>query len=177
MSKNLKSGNNMSNQEVEEYFINISSYEAKITVEVNSNKNSNKYILNQKYISPNKNSQEVIEPSNIAGVKIIKEDNTVKLENTNLNLTSIFENYDYISDNCLDLSTFISDYKASEKSSCTESENQIILKTQSSNNNKYTKNKTLYIDKETMLPLKMEIRDYNQKRTINIIYNEVKINK
>ena len=111
MGKTLKIGNNMSSQEIVDYILNISSYEVNVTVEVNSNKNSNKYILNQKYESPNTNSQEVIEPSNIAGVKIIKKDGNLNLENTNLNLTTIFENYSYISDNCLDLSAFIDDYK------------------------------------------------------------------
>lgn len=50
--------------------LNIRSYEAKITVEVNSNKNTNKYILNQKYIEPNIFKQEVIEPSSIKGLTI-----------------------------------------------------------------------------------------------------------
>ena len=43
--KNLKFGNNMSNKnikEIEEYILNISSYNATIEVEVQSNKNTNK---------------------------------------------------------------------------------------------------------------------------------------
>ena len=60
--------------------------------------------------------QEVIEPSNIAGVKIIKKDGQLKLENTRLNISTIYENYRYISDNCLDLSSFIKEYKADNKS-------------------------------------------------------------
>ena len=175
MAKNLKIGNNMSSQEIVDYILNISSYEVNVTVEVNSNKNSNKYILNQKYESPNTNSQEIIEPSNISGVKIIKKDGNLSLENTNLNLTTIFENYSYISDNCLDLSSFIEDYKQDSVSNFIEEENQIIMQTQSKGENKYTKHKKLYIDKKTYQPTKMEIKDDNKKTLVYILYNEVKI--
>ena len=96
MSKNLKIGNNTTSQEIVNYILSINSYETKVEVEVKSNKNSNKYIIKQKYNGIEDNSQEVIEPNNIAGVKIIKEGKNLRLENSNLNLTSMFENYQYI---------------------------------------------------------------------------------
>ena len=74
MIKNSKSGNNMSSQEIVDYILNLNYYKAKITVGVNSNKNKNKYILKQEFNSENGCIQEVIEPSNIAGVKIVKKD-------------------------------------------------------------------------------------------------------
>ena len=77
-----KIGNNSTSQEIVDYILNISSYEAKIEVEVKSNKNTNKYILKQQYISPDVATQEVLEPSNISGIKIIKKGNDLKLENT-----------------------------------------------------------------------------------------------
>lgn len=174
-SKVLKNGNNMSSQEIVNYILNISSYKANITVNINSNKNSNKYILNQEYISPNTNKQEVIEPENIAGVRITRDENGLTVENTRLDLSNIYENYEYIADNCLDLSTFIKDYSNSNKSSCEEKDNQIVMKTESANENNYTKNKILYIDKEKLKPIKLEIKDNNQKTTINILYNEIEI--
>lgn len=174
-SKVLKNGNNMSSQEIVDYILNISSYKAKITVQINSNKNSNKYILNQEYISPNTNKQEVVEPENIAGVKLIRDENGLTVENTRLDLSTIYENYDYIADNCLDLSSFINDYSSSNRSTCKEEEKQVIMRTESNNENSYTKNKTLYIDKESLKPIRMGIKDNNQKTTVNILYNEVEI--
>ena len=47
--KNLKIGNNKNSQEIVDYILNLSSYEAEVTVNITSNKNSNKYILKQKY--------------------------------------------------------------------------------------------------------------------------------
>lgn len=174
-AKVLKIGNNMTSQEIVEYILNISSYEVNVTVDIESNKNSNKYIINQNYVSPNLNSQEIIEPSNIKGVKIIRDGNNLKVENSNLNLSSLFENYNYISDNCLDLSSFIEDYKNFNLSEYIEEENQIIMKTQNSNN-KYRMYKNLYIDKQTHNPTKLEIKDDNEKTVVYILYNEVKIN-
>ena len=171
-----KIGNNSTSQEIVDYILNISSYEAKIEVEVKSNKNTNKYILKQQYISPDVATQEVLEPSNISGIKIIKKGNDLKLENTSLNLSNIFENYEYLADNALDLSCFIEDYKKSQNSNYEEKDNKIIMNVQTKNENKYRQSKKLYIDKSTGNPLKMEITDINQNITVYILYNEVKIN-
>ena len=46
-SKKIKIGNNSSSQEIIENILNISSYESIVEVEVNSNKNMNKYIIKQ----------------------------------------------------------------------------------------------------------------------------------
>ena len=175
-AKVFKNGNTKTSQEIVDYILNISSYKINVTVEVNSNKNSNKYILNQQYASPNISSQEVIEPSNIAGIKITNDGTNLKLENSSLNLSTIFENYNYLGDNCLDLINFIENYKENQESEFIEEENQIIMKTKSGNDNRYTKNKVLYIDKQTCKPTKMEIKDNNEKVTVYILYNEVEIN-
>lgn len=175
-TNNFNLGNNKSSQEIVDYILNISSYETTIQVDVKSNKNENKYILKQQYISPETSTQEVIEPSNIQGVKIIKEGKSLKLENSNLSLTSVFENYEYVADNILDLSSFIEDYKNNPDSMYEENDEQIIMSTKTNNENKYTKNKTLYINKKTAMPSKLEIKDANKNLMVYILYNEVKIN-
>lgn len=176
MSKSEKIGKNSSSQEIVDYILNINSYEAEIEVKTNSNKNSNKYIIKQQYIKDKVSTQEVIEPSNIAGVKIIKNGNSLKLENTSLNLNNIIENYEYLSDNCLDLNCFIKDYLNNDYASFEEKEGQIIMKTTNSNDNKYTQNKELFIDRNTGNPVKMEVTDINKNITVYILYKEVKIN-
>ena len=174
--KDLKIGNNKTSQEIVDYILNISSYEVQVTVNVTSNKNSNKYILKQTYQSPNISIQEVIEPSNIAGVKLQNDGTNLKIENTNLNLTSILENYNYLGDNCLDLYSFIEDYKQNSTSQFEEKDTEILLKTSSNIENIYMQEKILHIDKKTYNPTQMEIRDNKQKTTIYILYNEVKVN-
>ena len=173
--KNLKIGNNKTSQEIVDYILNISSYEVQVTVNITSNKNSNKYILNQTYQSPNKSIQEVLEPSNIKGVKIENDGEKTKIENTNLNLNTILENYNYLGDNCLDLYSFIEDYKRDEKSSFEENESEIIMRARNHLENIYMQDKILYIDKQSQKPTKLEIKDNKQKTTIYILYNEVKL--
>ena len=175
-AKNLKIGNNSTSQEIVDYILNISSYQATIDVEIKSNKNTNKYRLSQKYISPDTSVQEVIEPKNIEGVKIVKNKNQVKVENTRLNLSKIYENYEYITENCLDLNSFIEEYKTIENSYFEESNNQIIMKIENSRTNSKNRYKELYIDKKTANPIKMEIKDDSKNTTIYILYNEIELN-
>lgn len=176
-AKNLKIGNNSSSQEIVNYILNISSYETQIEVEVKSNKNSNKYKIKQTYIDNQNNTQEVLEPSNIQGVKIIKENNTLKIENTQLSLTKIIENYQEITQNNMDLANFIENYKNNANSKFKEENNQIIMETTAKTENNYQKYEKLYVSKENGKPIKMEIKDTNQNTIIYIIYNEININK
>lgn len=173
MVKNMKIGNNKSSQEMVDNILNMKTYEAIIEVEVNSNKNQNKYILRQKY-NEKESYQEVLEPSNIKGVKIIKQEGNLKLENSKLNLTSIYENYDCLSENNLDLDCFVNDYKNSNNSKYREENEKIIMETNSNNNPKI--NKILYINIKTGKPEKLEIVDTNKKNTVYILYKEVDVN-
>ncbi len=170
-AKNLKIGNNTSSQEIVDYILNISSYETTIEVEIESNKNNNKYILKQQFKNPDLSSQEVIEPSNIAGVKIIKNGNQLKVENTNLSLSTIFENYEYVSDNILDLSCFIQDYQSDERANWKEENNQIVMMTK-----KDKEEKRLWIDRTTGMPTKLEVKWTNKNNKVYILYKEVNIN-
>ena len=176
-AKISKIGNNSSSQEIVDHILNISSYETEIEVEIKSNKNTNKYKIKQIYINNENSTQEVIEPSNIQGVKIIKEKNNLKIENTKLSLTKIIENYKDITQNNLDLINFIENYKNNTNSKFKEENNQIIMETTATTENNYQKYEILYVSKENGNPIKMEIKDTNQNTIIYIIYNEIKINK
>lgn len=167
MAKNMKSGNNnISQEESLKKILNMSSYTATIEVEVKSNKNTNYYKLKQECIKDNKISQEVLEPSNISGVKIIKEGDNLKLENTRFNLSTFFEKYEEITVNDLDLNSFIIQFNKDEDRIIKQEDDEIILETE---------NKILYISQKTGLPTKMEVKDANKNTRVYILYNEVKI--
>lgn len=173
--KKSKNGNNMSSQEIVDEILNVNYYKSNVYVQINSNKNSNKYILNQEYNQENEMIQEVVEPENIAGVKIVKKDNTLTIQNSNLDLKTIFENYNGLENNALDLISFIKDYKENPDSNYEEKNGEIILQTKS-NTNKYISKKILYINKEEVIPTKLVIQDNNQNTTINIEYNNIELN-
>ena len=169
MFNSLNIGHNNSSQEIVDNILNISSYSAIIEVKIEGNKNQNQYKIKQEYVSPSQNSQEVLEPSNIKGTTITKENDKLIIENTQLNLSSIIDNYSYISDNNLDLSSFVTDYKE-DKKAYFEEKDEIILHTN------LNMKKILYIDRKTGLPTKMEIIDTNKNNKVYILYNEVEIN-
>ena len=174
--KNVKTGNNITDKtlkEIEDYILNISSYEAEIEVKVESNKNTNKYILKQKFASPNIASQEVVEPKNIEGLKVKYDGVNLEISNSKLNLNTIYENYTYIADNVLWLSDFIENYKKNG-GSINEENGMIIMETKL-DKNKYSAVEKLYIDRNANKINKLIIEDENKKNRIYITYNKIEI--
>ena len=177
-NKNLNLGNNLSNktnQEIEEYILNISSYEADIAVEIQSNKNTTKYKLKQSYVSPNIEKQTVEEPSNIQGLQTVYDGSKLTITNTKLNLSTVYENYPYITDNYLWLNSFIEDYKESQNRKLYEEENQLVMEV-NLEKNPYISSKKLFINKNESKITKLVVQDKNKKNLVYILYNEIKIN-
>lgn len=177
--KTLEFGNNTikSVENIKEYILNLESYEAQIEVEVHSNKNVNRYKAKQYYQAPNIAKQELQEPESIKGLCITYDGTNLKLENTKLNLSKIYENYPYVTENNMWLSDFIESYKKDNTGVLKEEENQIIMQVKMKNEaNKSNIIKTLYVDKKTAKPTKLTIEDENKKMLVYILYNEIKMN-
>lgn len=172
--KTIRNGNNINNQtdDLIEYILNISSYEAKLEVTVNSNKTENKYVIEQYYKSPNYSKQIVKEPQNIENLEIIYNGNNLEIKNTNLGLSKIYENYSYLNQNLLWLNFFI-ETCSNNNYTIEENEQEIILSNKIENYNYKSK---LYINKKTSLPTKLEIKDDNNQNKIYIEYKEIKLN-
>ncbi len=178
--KSLKFGNNIINKsadEIKNYILDMNSYKTQYTVEIESNKNTNKYIIKEEFIKDSNISiQEVVEPQNIKGVTFKYDGTDLQIENSNLNLSKLYKNYNYIGESIISLSGFIEDFTNSNETNFIENDNEIILETKTSNANKYISNKRLFIDKNTAKPIKMEIQDITQNTKIYILYNEMEIN-
>lgn len=178
-NKNFNIGNNITSksiQEIEQYILNISSYEAKAEVMIESNKNINKYVLKQEYNNSGKIEQIVLDPSNIEGLTISYNEGNLTINNTKLNLQTVYNNYKYVVDNNLWLNSFIKDYRESNNKSISENSDYIVMTVDISDSNNYGKIKILYINKTTGNPEKMLIQDKNQKNMVYILYSEIRIN-
>ena len=171
--KNIKWGNNISESDNID-ILNISSYEAEVTVEVHSNKNINKYLMKQKYIKPNIFEMEVLEPNNIKGLTIKCDGENTEIENSSLDIKIAYDNFNG-KFSTLSLISFINYYKNGIESETEETENEIIMKTKI-DVNRYQTYQKLYLNKNSKLPTKMEILDSNKEITVYILYNEIKIN-
>ena len=167
MFKKSKFGNNMDSQEIVDQILNINSYIAEIEVQVNSNKNQNKYKIKQEYNTENGCMQEVIEPLNIAGVKITNKDNILTIENSELSLKNIYENYEELENNNLDLHVFLKEFKDDENSNFEEKDEEIVM---------HCRTKNLYIKKDNLKPEKLIIKGNNQNQEIIIKYINIELN-
>ena len=172
--KTIRNGNNINNQtdDLIEYILNISSYEAKLEVIVSSNKTENKYVLEQYYKSPNYSKQIVKEPQNIENLEIIYNGSNLEIKNTNLGINKIYENYSYLNENILWLNFFI-DSCSNNKYAVEEIGDAIVL---TNNIEKYDYKGMLYINKKTSLPTRIEIKDNNNQNKIYIEYKEIRLN-
>ena len=170
-------GNNKNrnqNEIVDNILKKLENYEADVTVSVMTNKNETIYNMKQIY---NKNESKTIinSPENIKGMVIENTNNTLKITNPIINMEKVYEDYDFILNNDLFLNVFINDYK-NNSSEIHEQDNELILSIKLNNKTStYIKYKELYLNKETKLPLKLEMKDDSQKTKICIIYNDIKI--
>lgn len=176
--KNIKNGNNYFDKSVrgiEEYILNINSYRATIEVVVNSNKNQNKYLIEQEHTN-GFSKQIVQEPENISGVEIISKDGKIEIKNTKLNLSEMYNEYSGIYENILWLDSFIELYKTSDNKKIYEENGYIVMELHEENN-KYYYNRKLYINKESGAPEKMIVQDNSNNEKIYILYKKIIINK
>lgn len=177
--KNLKIGNNESNKsvkEVEEYILNIKSYKATMDVTTVSNKNKNKYILKQEHSSNNVDKQTVVKPENIEGTELVYRDGNLEIKSSKLNLSKIYSNYPYLSDNVMWLNVFLEDYKKNEAGTDIYEENEYIVMQVNKKSNEYLCVRKLYLEKGSGKPKKLVVQDNNKKDIIYILYTEISIN-
>lgn len=177
--KKINLGNNKNNKsanEVRDYILNINSYTAEFELIVNSNKNTNKYVIKQKYIKDKVEKQTVIKPENIEGTEISYKDGNIEISSSRLNLSKIYNNYPYLSDNVIWLKSFIENCKNNSDKLQVYDENEYVVMELELNNNRYLKNRKLYLEKGTGKPKKMIVQDDNKKDIIYIVYKEIEIN-
>lgn len=178
--KSLKNGNNniriKNEEDVNDYILNISNYEAKIEIIVRSNKNENKYIINQKCMD-NYSYQEM-EYENNKKIIIEHKDNKVIIRNTSLKLEKIYESWEFLIENNLFLTTFVENFKETDEKEILVNENYYVVNLKLKNiSDKNVAYKSLYINKNNGKIEKLEIYDINKNRTIYILYKEITINE
>ena len=84
---------NKTANEIAQYILDINSYEANEEITVESNKNTNKYVAIEKYNKEsNLFSKEILEPENIKGMLFTFDGSNLKIENSRLGLSKMYEN-------------------------------------------------------------------------------------
>lgn len=165
----LKFGNNIiekdENKIVDYVLNNIINYEAEIEVIIESNKTTNTYKMKQKVLD-NCCSLEVTSTGKINGLKIESIDDNLKIQNTELKVDKIYENYKPLINNTLFLNTFINKFKESSGTTYINDDKLIF---EVFNFGK------LYVDTKTVKPVRLEIKDNTKKSNICINYISIEI--
>ena len=177
--KTIKNGNTMINkseEEIIEYILNMRSYEAKMNITVETNKNKTNYVVVQS-ANDKISRQEIIEPKNIAGVITEYDGINLKITNNKLDLSTTFKNYEYMVENRLWLNSFIEEYKNNKETKSSIDENDEIVLEIKNKDDKYNVYKKLYISKQTSKPTKLIIQDINQNTLVYILYTEIEISE
>ncbi len=168
-------GNNKDIKEIENYILDINSYKANIDINVKSNKNENNYKMIQEVKNNQYVKQITLEPEELKNLQIEYKDGNLEIKNTELNLSKIYKDYQYITSNELFLTDFISNYSKSNKRKIEIKNNEVQMQFENSNN-KYSSKEILHINSETIKPEKLEIVDKNNNSRIYILYNEIELN-
>lgn len=171
-------GNNKSVKDVNElneYILSIKKYSLEARITVNSNKNTNTYLLketNENGIS----KQEVINEITNNGVSLEYQDEKLTIKNTELGLPRVFADYKELFTNPIDLNSFVEDYKLDDKKDVKTKDDYYIVSVKSMNSqNKYTTHKVLYFSRSKNQIEKMEVKDINNNQTIIIEYSSFKL--
>ena len=174
--KNKITGNNINiknNEDIIAYVKDIKNYKANLDVTIYSNKNETKYKIYQE-VKNDKSIQIVKEPKEIENLTIEKENNQVRIKNTNLKLEKIYTDYSEYLSNLLCLDSIVKQMQ-NENLKIEEQENIVVLKLEIYEKNTYCKYIEIYFNKETKKIEKIEIKDKNQKTKICILYTDIEI--
>lgn len=175
--KNKITGNNINiknNEDIIAYVKDIKNYKANLDVTIYSNKNETKYKIYQE-VKNDKSIQIIKEPKEIENLTIEKENNQVRIKNTNLKLEKIYTDYSEYLSNLLCLDSIVKQIK-NENIKVKEEGNTVVLKLENYEKNTYGKYIEIYFNKETKKIEKIEIKDKNQKTRICILYTDIEIN-
>ena len=96
------------------------------------------------------------------------------MENSNLNLEKIYNNYPYIESNIFWLNSFIEEYQNSEQRNITEKNEEIVMQIKRRDDKRIAV-KELFLDKKTLKPTKLSIMDNSKNVMVYILYNEIEL--
>ncbi len=170
---NNKSIENIS--EIDDFILSIGNYEIEANVTIYSNKNSNTYSLKQKK-QDDYQKQEIVDNEG-NGLVIENSKNRVVIKNTKLSLEEVFDNYEDIAKDIVGFDAFVADYKnlPDERKISEDEKYYIVFVKNKSGKNKYNYGKTLFINKQSGIPEKIEVTDVNNNRTAIIEYSRFQI--
>ncbi len=161
--------------DLDEYFLGMKNYRASCVVSVVSNKNENTYRLSQVQ-QDGVLVQEVVDADTGDGVVIECDGNKVTVRNTALSLEKVFDMYGEMFNSSMGLDAFIEDYVADSRREVREENGYFIVSVRAKNSqNRYSKSKVLYFNRESNSIEKIVVKDINNNDLVIIEYISLEI--
>lgn len=157
----------------------LKSYRCLVKVTATSNKTTRAYTMEQYYRAPDCYRVEVLSPEEIKGLVTVYANNSmttvqpgIESKFTLLNYNPVYESYIFLPD------FFEAYYKSEQTTVITMNEEDskyTILKADIPGSNIYRFSQSLWIDNQSLLPIKMEIYDIANKPTISVEFDQVEL--
>ncbi len=176
-----ENGKNLSSMEkIQKELLEMKSYSCNADVEQISNKGSNKYETNQFYKTTGQYRIEMLGPESVKGIVTVFDGNTVTQFNPRTEgkiSLNVPETKDRVE---LFLGSFVKNYLHSEdvtvETSKMENSNCTVLEAKIEGNHPYMATEKLWIDNETIKPLKLVIYDPDGVERIIVTYKKIDYN-
>ena len=137
----------------------MTSYTCQADITVFNNKSQSKYTINHTYKKPSYYKLEIIKPENLI-IKNKQLDDVIELPNVGDNKLYLF------------IGDFVQDFMQKDSININDSDEQLILEKDISQESNYLSKQILYIDKKTKNPVKMEILNSEGEKKFIVNYTD-----
>lgn len=163
-------------EDFQKQITSMTSYTCKANITIINNKTQSNYTINHTYKKPAYYKLEVIKPENLNGkvmeyykdkiiIKNKQLDDVVELPNIGNNKLYLF------------IGDFVKDFSKEDSINIKDSNKQLILEKDISQESNYLSKQILYIDKNTKNPVKMEILNNEGEKKFIVDYVDFQIKK
>ncbi|NLY44147.1 MAG: outer membrane lipoprotein carrier protein LolA [Clostridiaceae bacterium] len=158
----------------------LKSYQCIAEVTVTSNKTTKVYTMKQHYKAPDCYRVEILSPEEIKGLVTVYADNNVTTVHPEIEGKFTLLDYSPVHESYIFLPNFFEAYYKSEQTSVTtineeDDSRYTILKADIPGNNLYRFSQSIWIDNQSLLPVKMEIYDISNKPTVSVLFYDVEL--
>ncbi|HHU63601.1 MAG TPA: outer membrane lipoprotein carrier protein LolA [Clostridiales bacterium] len=163
-------------QNLEQFISNISMYYCIADMYVGKGENKTHYLIKQWYMLPDKYRLEILLPGDMTGKTIVKNGNTVWIDNPRLNEFYQLENIDLYIEDKIFPGSFLQCFmegEAGTREVVTIGDGQyILLETHVPGLNKNFRRQRLWIDARQMVPYMLKVYDNTEEAVIEVRYRD-----
>lgn len=167
-------------EDVQKLLMKLKTYQCDVVFAVTNNKSTNVYKAKHMYKYPNKYRIEILEPNELKGQTTIYNGDKAYIFHPQLNTSLITQNFNHSTEYSAFVGTFIEAFKnnggARFKMDSFQDKQCYVLEIPIEGENPYRTLEKIWIDADSILPVKAEILDKNNKVSAQVLYENFEAN-